>query len=81
MSFTQTQGLHVAQVQLVVSLCGAGDKAWRPFYNALLAGALKEAGRTEGAVAVLDEAVALVGAAHGVHEAALHRVAGKLLLC
>jgi adenylate cyclase len=58
----------------------AGDQVWWPFYGTLLAGALREAGRAEEALAVLEEAAALVGDGQRVHEAEVHRAAGELLL-
>ena len=64
----------------VAELRGAGDEAWRPFYDALLAGALAGLGRTEDASVVLDEAIAMAGAGQHVHEAEIHRVAGELFL-
>ena len=60
-------------------LRSAGDEAWRPFYDTLLAGALKASGRNEKALAVLDDAVATVGAGQRMYEAEVHRVAGELL--
>jgi predicted ATPase len=58
----------------------AGDEAWRPFYGTLLAGALKEAGRTEEALWALDEAAALVDKGQRAYESEVNRVAGELLL-
>jgi class 3 adenylate cyclase/predicted ATPase len=64
----------------LAELRGAGDAAWRPFYGALLAGAVKEAGRTEEALCALDEAAALVDEGQRAYEAEVNRVAGELLL-
>jgi predicted ATPase len=46
----------------------------------LLAGAVKEAGRTEEALCALDEAAALVDEGQRAYEAEVNRVAGELLL-
>jgi adenylate cyclase len=64
----------------LAELRGAGDEAWRPFYDALLACALKEAGRTEEALAALDDAATLIGQGQRVHEAEFYRATGKLLV-
>ena len=66
--------------QGLAELRRAGDEAWRPFYGALLAGALRETGRTEEAQRVLDEAAALVSEGQRAHQAEVHRAAGELLL-
>ena len=66
--------------QGLAELRRAGDQVWWPFYGTLLAGALREAGRIEEALAVLEEAAALVGDGQRVHEAEVHRAAGELLL-
>lgn len=58
----------------------ARDEAWRPFYASLLAGALGKAGRTEEALAALDEAATQVTHGQRAHEAEVHRTAGELLL-
>jgi predicted ATPase len=64
----------------LAELRGAGDEVWRPFYDALLACALKEAGRTGEALAVLDEAGTLIGKGQRAYEAEVYRASGKLLL-
>ena len=64
----------------LAELRGAGDEVWRPFYDALLACALKEAGRTEEALAVLEGAATLIGEGQRVHEAEVQRATGRLLL-
>ena len=61
-------------------LRGAGDEVWRPFYGALLAGALGGAGRAGEALDALGEADALVERGERAHEAEVHRTAGELLL-
>jgi adenylate cyclase len=64
----------------LAELRGAGDEVWRPFYDALLACALKEAGRTEEVLAVLEGAATLIGEGQRVHEAEVKRATGWLLL-
>jgi predicted ATPase len=67
--------------QGLAELRRAGDQVWWPFYGTLLAGALRKADqRTEEALAVLEEAAALVSEGQRVHEAEVHRVTGELLL-
>jgi predicted ATPase len=63
----------------LAELRGAGDEVWRPFYDALLACALKEAGRTEEALAALNDAATLISEGQRAHEAEVHRATGKLL--
>jgi adenylate cyclase len=63
----------------LAELRGAGDEIWRPFYDALLACALKEAGRTEEALSVLNDAATLISKGQRAHEAEVHRATGKLL--
>jgi predicted ATPase len=64
----------------LAELRGASDEVWRPFYGALLACALKKAGRTGEALAALEDAATLIGEGQRAHEAEVHRAAGKLLL-
>jgi class 3 adenylate cyclase/predicted ATPase len=58
----------------------AGDLVWQPFYDTLLAGAMREAGRVEEALGMLGDATALVDEGNHVYAAEVHRAAGELLL-
>ena len=58
-----------------------GNKAWTPFFQALLAEIEVEAEGAEGALTRIDEALALAqqSAEHGT-DAFLHRIRGEILL-
>jgi adenylate cyclase len=57
----------------------AGDLVWQPFYDTLLAGAMREAGRVEEALGMLDDAAALVDEGNHVYAAEVHWAVGELL--
>jgi predicted negative regulator of RcsB-dependent stress response len=74
------EGIHELQRGLA-AYDATGAKLWRAHFLGLLGRALKDVGRTEEAVAAVDEALVLVTTTSDAWAAAeLHRIRGDLLM-